>query len=596
MNHLKVHFLLDYYFSLPDSGNPFLMLFHFSNNKRCPGERPGIKNFGNSCFFSVSMQSLFHSSAFINYFYLNLDQFPYNNLYPKNNNHAIETLKKIIKNYLSEENPLDCSNLVKECSLFNSSLFEDESPQDSGEFLIFFLNNLHDELVSLDLAKLTKKSIVSELFFGSTTNLIRCEQCKTDHSRIENFFSMNLNIPDKSKYVYTFTKVKLFSFQEDETLTCNNIEIIVYKDSKVIHLKNEIVKSINDNKYNISCKSKVLLTYLLDSNKMLKNLLDDEKNVYSELEKGNEIIFYQISSSSNPYLFVYPFQQNEKIEYLSYPILIEVGPGMKVVDLKSLLLLKLTNLFTSFEKTPQLTLYIYHNNSFNCLYCNQSDKLYCPLLNFCDEKDLLQNIIVVQNNHQIPFILLLEIPTYSPNSQIYLNLPMKLEVNKKSLLIAKHAIEIKDCIDYTMEPENLSDNNKYFCEECKGYQNAIKTVKFEKMPYNLIIQFNRNHSKKGISTIPIINKIRSGKDERNIIYPVNLDHIEHGCIEKYELFAIIIHKRKLKLGPWHYIVICKEDNGKWYKFDDSKKKEYKKSTTNKEAYLLIYKKSIEINK
>ena len=57
--------------------------FHLSNNHRLLTTRPGIQNFGNSCFFSASIQSLFHSSAFVYYFYWDLDHCPYNNLYPK---------------------------------------------------------------------------------------------------------------------------------------------------------------------------------------------------------------------------------------------------------------------------------------------------------------------------------------------------------------------------------------------------------------------------------------------------------------------------------------------------------------------------------
>ena len=584
---------------MPESGNPFPMLFHLSNNHRLLTTRPGIKNFGNSCFFSASIQSLFHSSAFVYYFYWDLDHCPYNNLYPKNKNLAITKLKEIIKIYLTDEKPLNCLNFIKECPLINSSLFESGAPQDSGEFLILFLNNLHDELISLDLAKLTKKSLVSELFFGSSESFIHCEQCHIDHSRIENFFCINLNIPPDSKNIHTVTKVKFFPFQSDESLTFNTIKIPVYKDMKVLHLKNEILKAIKGHKYNnISCKSEEFFACLLDSNKMFKKVLDDEIKVYPELNKGNEIIFYQ-RSSSNPYLFVYPFQQNEKIEYLSYPILFEISQGLNIVGLKSLLLFKLKHLFSSFEKTPQLTLYIYHNNDnfLGCPFCNQFDQidiLYCPLLNVCNEKDLIEKIMVIQNNHHIPFILLLEIPTYDPNSQIYLNLPMKLETNTKSLIILKETIDIKDCIDYTMYPELLYDKNKYFCDECKSYQNATKTLKFEKMPYYLIIQFNRNKNKKEISTIPILNMIMSGKDDRKVIYPSTLEQIGYGCIDKYELIAIIIHK--LKFCSWHYITLCKEYNGKWYKFDDHTKTEYNKSLAKRQAYLLIYKKVIEINK
>ena len=138
--------------------------------------------------------------------------------------------------------------------------------------------------------------------------------------------------------------------------------------------------------------------------------------------------------------------------------------------------------------------------------------------------------------------------------------------------------------------EELKDDNKYKCDSCKQYQNALKKTYIWDLPESLIIQLKRfkntgSHMYKNTSVIdfPIDGLTFDGNY-----------HEFHKKNYKYNLYGVVCHMGSLNGG--HYIAYTKNPlNNKWYKYNDSEvcyipDDFIKKELITESAYILFYKK------
>ena len=156
-------------------------------------------------------------------------------------------------------------------------------------------------------------------------------------------------------------------------------------------------------------------------------------------------------------------------------------------------------------------------------------------------------------------------------------------------------IDLEKCIQNFTTEEELKDKNKYKCEECNKYVNAIKKTSIWDTPDILIIQLKRF-----INTHNFTTKVKS--IVKYPLYNFSLEKfysVHFPRNYKYDLYGVIQHTGSLYGG--HYIAHTKNFiNNKWYEFNDANvihidDNEIEKELMSRDSYILFYKKKEYFN-
>lgn len=150
----------------------------------------------------------------------------------------------------------------------------------------------------------------------------------------------------------------------------------------------------------------------------------------------------------------------------------------------------------------------------------------------------------------------------------------------------KKDINIYDCFELFTETEKLEGDNKWKCDKTNQYYDASLKKIFWKFPNILIVSFKRFDN-------------FGRKKNIKIDFPLNSLDLTKYCIgydkhkSYFDLYGICNHVGNSNSG--HYFSYCKNQNNKWYEFNDEIVKEIDQSkiVTNN-AYVLFYKKTNNI--
>jgi ubiquitin carboxyl-terminal hydrolase 8 len=144
-------------------------------------------------------------------------------------------------------------------------------------------------------------------------------------------------------------------------------------------------------------------------------------------------------------------------------------------------------------------------------------------------------------------------------------------------------LNVYDCLDNFTQKEILDGDEQWYCEELNKKVDASKQIRFWSTPKILIIHFKRflNNGRKITKFVnfPLDNlnlsKYCDGYDKNKSVY---------------DLYGISNHDGN------HYYSYCKNSNGKWYSFNDSRVNEIDISNLiTEKAYCLFYKKRELLN-
>jgi ubiquitin carboxyl-terminal hydrolase 4/11/15 len=124
-------------------------------------------------------------------------------------------------------------------------------------------------------------------------------------------------------------------------------------------------------------------------------------------------------------------------------------------------------------------------------------------------------------------------------------------------------IDLADCSEAFLENEKLSENDTWYCPNCKEHRRAFKKFDVWKLPDQLVIQLKRfeytNISREKIGALvnfPIdtldLSRYVAGSEGSGAIY---------------DLYAVSNHFGGL--GGGHYTAHAQNPSGQWYHFDDS---------------------------
>uniref|UniRef100_A0A6C0KZ67 USP domain-containing protein n=1 Tax=viral metagenome TaxID=1070528 RepID=A0A6C0KZ67_9ZZZZ len=158
--------------------------------------------------------------------------------------------------------------------------------------------------------------------------------------------------------------------------------------------------------------------------------------------------------------------------------------------------------------------------------------------------------------------------------------------NAYSIDLPLNKLSICDCLQDLFEPEELNkqNNNQYYDDKEDRYKDVIKkTYVFQTSKY-LIVQLKRWN-------------MNLRKNQRIIHYDIDKplvlskycfeDLITIGVSKSYELFGVINHSGNIYGG--HYTCAIKNDNSKWYDYNDAMVKEISANKViGNKNYCLIY--------
>jgi len=172
----------------------------------------------------------------------------------------------------------------------------------------------------------------------------------------------------------------------------------------------------------------------------------------------------------------------------------------------------------------------------------------------------------------------------------------------------KRFLDISDCLRSFTEPEELDENNAWYCKKCAKHQTAFKILELYKLPKIFIIhlkrfktgdntRWNRTESKiSDMITFPLENfNLKPFVNNPNLpsdYFDKELDGKESNGSEEelnYNLVGVIHHIGSLNSG--HYIAYAKNaKSGDWYLYDDDRvrKVESTAQIVTDTAYILFY--------
>jgi len=143
--------------------------------------------------------------------------------------------------------------------------------------------------------------------------------------------------------------------------------------------------------------------------------------------------------------------------------------------------------------------------------------------------------------------------------------------------------DIRDCLNAFFDASELKGDNRYFCSNCKSFQNSLKEMSIVKLPEVLCIHLKRFRFDSYFST----------KISRHIAFPLNdLDMSaylkEVSGSYHYTLNAIITHYGGA--GGGHYVAFAKNaPRNSWFEFNDTRVRPVSADTVlGAEGYVLFY--------
>jgi len=217
----------------------------------------GIKNIGNSCYISSSVQCLKHTKLLWEFLIDNNEQGFTTSSPALNRNFKILNSFTELLHSLKDDghsvNPYKFKKVIAD----KSEQFAGTDQSDAQEFLSFLIDALHEEL------NITNKPIFEELFYGTFKSTIKCSQYNHQSIAKEPFMCLSLPIEEDndSATIHLYTKsnhlliidfkydgnttVKVLNKEIQRQVIVESVNIYLVLDKEVLILKdNMIIKEI----------------------------------------------------------------------------------------------------------------------------------------------------------------------------------------------------------------------------------------------------------------------------------------------------------------------------------------------------------------
>lgn len=591
----------------------------------------GMKNLGNICFISASLQCLIHCADLHHYFFNQSWAKDINPLTSIMYGELVSEYFFVLCLYWSSINDkwIDISALHNVLIKTNKTL-ADYSQHDIQEFLAFFLDGLHEDLNRTIIRKYEQNpewmgeqieifcnnadklylkrndSVIVKYFHGQFSSKIQCPSSDCGHFSIscEPFNMISLNLPSTHSLItfeFFFLPASYEAQIEKIVVSCMDNETIqdllihAFKEKPQMSskkMKLALYKNLKIENRNID--SKKLTTGQIHEGPFLLFIYEAFDEQISELifgiQRTNELRQSDPQQKCSMNLTVYNKEFFDGVERE-----IEVPRDVTFFEINLLVYLVHRKIFIDSGFFPsEIDPTYFPQNREDLLRefgffkkfdskKNYSDGFEIRIRNELKEISMNQGFFEGTSENKINVSFYLDFRELSYKLKLR-NLTL---VQLSSIESDQPALSLKSCLDKFVQKEILDDENKWFCPKCRTHRKASKEMVISKLPNNFIVHFKRF---KQLS--PGQESYRKFQD-MIIFETTNLD-ISPYSLEKnkpalYDLFAVCNHFGNV--GNGHYTAFCKNlKSEKWVCYDDNYVKEIEpKDVVSKHAYLLFYK-------
>ena len=612
--------------------------------------RVGLYNMGNTCYFNSALQILSNTEDLTKYFLKKYFQTEINN------GSSLGSQGFICLEYYKFINKMWNESISKFCPkefrinfCRKTQLFLNNEQQDSQEFLLSLLDNLHEDLNRITNKKYMElqeqkkgesdeeaskrwwdyhisreNSIIVDLFQGQFKSTIKCSKCGNHSISYDTYMNLGLPIPIKN----TQAQIKFLTFDEhfidinykiDDNIELKDIikkatfyinkkkntnkiyENILYNNIMVIEFSKgfkitNIYKTAYEN-ININNNSKKNMKQPLYDNIKLKDIYNS--NNHSEIILFERNPNFDIQNDCN--IFIYPIMEKEvhgiisssiKKVILSYPLILTLKKDNSLEDLENLINKKFQKILRKKEENSIEICFPHFTKNWGQFTIQNGE---CPICLKKYDKTKFCNLFNSQPKNMKIIDLINEknkgrpFILYAKSQSFNLNKELYSGIhlfNEYSKKETKINLNIYDAIDLFNKEEILDGDNMWFCSKCKNHQIAGKKIEIYKTPIYLTVQLKRFKHRNNFWKLILGNKNETVIEYKNIL---NLKDFVVGPDKNnsiYTLYGVIVHKKFMNGG--HYFAHCK-NNGLWITFNDDKLSKCD-NPIDKDAYLLFYKK------
>ncbi|CAD8202954.1 unnamed protein product [Paramecium pentaurelia] len=505
------------------------------------------------------------------------------------------------------------------------------------------------------------QSIIVDLMYGQYKSTLKCPTCQQISITFDPFLTVGLGIPNKKQKSISIKVIKSVVSIESKYINFDGSkksmplqdfikeyvinEFKIEPDSELLYyscfmndISDPFDPSLEINVVRKKSKRGYLIVKVLSQDE--KNIAKDERVYVSYVQKAFDSYGHSFKKiiQSATYLII-------KKEYS----LAQIHLGI----FKSLLpifcdLVKENELDTE-EKLREYYEQNIHgkyysvNNKQNimvmqkkCIFCNAKNCQECEVNYFTEDtfekiqqkqmvnpNDLMQKIELLVFWNKSPFqnINTGEIYQYYSNQQYRKQIEDENnnnnnnnndENNVKGRIIGKNysssqmmnaipRVTLQECLRFSEQPEQLAEDNAWYCKVCKEHVQAYKSMQIYKASDILIFTLKRFKASHGFFKQKLETYVEfpvKGLDLTDFILNKNKPHDNNQIKEEqkqliYDLYAVSNHFGGM--GGGHYTAYAKNHiNGQWYNFDDSQVNELNEDqVVSQSAYVLFYKRRVE---
>jgi len=515
--------------------------------KNCSHGLIGLKNLGNTSYMNSIIQCLSNTLELTYYYlsneYKNNIKTPVNN-YKSNNNNKYGNISKSfydilyklwIENNKNAINPMELKYSINE----KVHLFKNNNQHDAEEFLLIFLQLLHEEINRENIKEIKNfyemnkiegesdisaskrfwnffkkenNSIIIDLFYGQIKNTLKCLNCAHTETNFEVFSVLNVDIPIIRKIKVLLVpsnnikkSIQLYLYISENALF---IDINVYLKQYIIGFENFKVLLFNynntsvkfvkmsENIFNVSKKGMIIIYEISENISSEEDNDENDINEDDNNESNNIDYYYDYFPFITVIKFKYFDEEKDKFvskNYKSYPRVFPVSSFNKIKNLRIKILGNLRKYYNLNENLKNLI----------------KDDSYDRIINNYMEKNIDIDEIELFNCYQKEYNLLF--------NEAY---QKKINLNEEQLNIIKDYLKdfpFKIYLESYKESEEpklfFSNDFNEFSQSFKDNQPIDSLIKLMRKGYKLILYVNNNE------IIEKMNEIVTLDFKNNIICP-----------------------------------------------------------------------------
>jgi len=595
----------------------------------------GLRNLGNTCFMNSTLQCLFNTPLLTDYILEDKYMEHINRVNPLGCKGRIaDEYGALVKEMWSGNYTVVAPSSFKEALGEFQPRFAGYEQQDSQELLQWLTDGLHEDLNRVvkkpatqtpehdgrrsdaevadeawKVHQMRNQSIVVDIMQGQLRSRLVCPHCNRVSITFDPFSFLSVPLPGSNIHI----KRQKVAFVPATT----DAEDAGVSGARLIHLELNKAWNVIDLKKalqaHITCELNNMVVCDVWSSRVYKTL--DDKYAVDDIMTSSYLYVYEVPNFDaskikpkaysysaysvgpapapaaepeakeaeptliqvvhqrtrpNPYFGKYPNERELEVEAFGIPFLVAVQPNATTAEVLAQVRENARRFHKPTAESPFKVFLLdnYGRSCYKCAYSDHCDGCAAP------EGDLPFLQLVDKNQDAKGFSIGLRWnePAEVLDVLAMDKLPVVGSIKEPEARAEKKAVALNDCLHAFSAEEVLTEENPYFCRQCKDHRLARKKFDLWKLPSILVIHLKRFYFarmtgyREKIDTL-IDFPIR-GLDLKQ--FCLNPDEMQTPDGSTYDLYAVSYHESFGSMDAGHYTAAARNLlNGRWYKFNDS---------------------------